>query len=713
MKRRKERFVKQLGNLYVPIFTVSFLLTFMLISAYAWAQPKPTQAIQFKNLDAPLTKIQPSRVIKHPPINVELKPGTIKVNKLQPIQFKPFTIAELRHPKTHPTKANQPIRPDEEITITQKISGEVKTFKIKGRDLLNEINKLEQKYNALGYTIRRPVKTPIVINESIMKQDLLQRQRQNSILKYRPLPQFKVMAPKFGNMQAIHSQRLQQMPSIIQSLNQVQPALSETLPKPINEEKSYDDYWGDRDLFAAGLHGKVKFNADKDTLKASAEGRATAVVFNHEWTVFSIAGEAEGPTADPNGQMHAYLRATALGDDLFAPIDRRGKAPLPVVEDDQNIGVDESIKIPVVELGPFSINVTLGFQGRAGVRYGIYLIPGSLQAKFMPYVETSAYGQVGLNVWVIVSIEAGVGARLTLLNDYLILSASAGIAFDQGQPKFFYEYYAQNTINTLSGEIYAYVTVDYYIDSDTWKWTIFSWDGFQYDGYVIGPISYNVPVRPKEEPDAWRVTIYEHTNYNGKHKDYVIYPGNCQAQEGWLGAIGLNDKISSLKVGKNVAVYLFEHSPYGGKYIRFDTDVPDLRKYDFNDRASSLMVFTKSMGHPLGVWLIGNQMSFRYLAEKDNVNLCPCRTIKVHHPHVPYNDDATRVIIPKINPQSPPWGYIEVELFEHQSYKGRSVKFRAGLGGGEFTLPPELSRKVSSMIIYLNVNDPKLLCRPW
>lgn len=695
---------------FVGILTIFTLLLVPVIMAYAQVQP-----IQFKNLDAPLAKIQPTRIIKHPPVAAQLKPGTIKVNKLQPIQFKPLRMQELRHPKTHPTKAGQPILPDEEITITQKINGKIiKSFKIKGRDLLNEINKLEQKYNALGYTIRRPVKTPIVINESIMKRDLLQRQRQNSILRYRPITQVKVMAPRFANLQANYAQRLQQAPIIAQNLKGIQSSIPEAIPTPINEEKSYDDYWGDKDFFAAGIHGKVKLRADKDRLQASAEGRATAVVFNHEWTVVRMEGLSEGPTADSEGEMHVRLKVTALGDDLFPTIDKTGTAPFPAVENDQSITVDESVKIPVVELGPFSLNVTLGFHGQAGIRYGVYLTPASLQARFMPYLETSAYGQVGLNVWVLVSIEAGVGARLTLLNDYLPLCVTAGIGFDQPQPYFYYEYYAQNTFESLSGEVYVYVTVDYYIDSDTWKWTIFSWNGFRNDGYVIGPASYNVPIRPKEEADAWTVTVYEHANYGGKSKTFTINPGRCQDMEVNLAGkeIGWNDKISSVKVGKNVAVYLFEHVSYSGRYIRIDASTPYVGK-EFNDKASSIIVFPKSMGHPVGVWLIGNNTTFRYVHDPDHHNNCSCKTGVTYHPKVPYNDDATRVMIPRINPQSPPWGNIEVELFEHESYQGRSVKFRAGPEGGDFTIPPELSRKVSSLRIYLNVNDPKLLGRSW
>lgn len=696
---------------YFTILTmITNLLISFLVATTLWAQVQP---IQFKNLDAPPVKIQPMRIIKHPPIPAQIKPEMIKINRLQPIPFRPFTLQELRHPMTHPTKAGQPIHPDDEITCKAVVNGKVeRVWTIKGRDLLNEINKLEQQYNALGYTIRRAVKTPIVINESIIKRDLLQRQRQDSIRKFRP-PTLPVKALKFANLQGRYANEIHLLPKKIEELTMIQSSLGDTIPQPISKEERYDDEWGDRDFFAAGIHGRVSLYADKNIVKTQAEGKATATIFNHDFTILSIVGGSDGPIAKIDGEMHAYLRVTALGDDLISPIDKRGRPPLPVFEDDQFLEVDESVKLPVVSLGPFSINVTLGFHGRAGIRYGLYLTPASTQAMFMPYLETSAYGQAGLNVWLLVSVEAGVGAKLTLLNDYLPLCVTAGIGFDQPKPYFFYEYYAKNTIETLSGEIYAYVTVDYYIDSDTWKWTIFDWDGFRYDGYVIGPVSYNVPIKPKEEQDAWQVTVYEHVNYGGQSKTFTIYPGRCQAMDVALSASGWNDKISSVKVGKNVSVFLFEHVAYCGRHLRLDESAPDLHKFNFNDKASSIIVFPKSMGNPVGVWLIGNNREFSYIHDEvGDVNICSCKSGATHHPKVHYNDNATKIIIPRINPQSPPWGYIEVILYEHDHYKGRSVKFRAGPEGAEFTLPPELSKKVSSIEMILHVNDPKLLRRP-
>lgn len=696
----------------ILMISVFLIVSLIFIRTNVWAQPKSIQPVQFKDLDAPLPKIQPSRVIKHPPVTTQLKPGTIKVNKLQPIQFRPFVAQDLRHPKTHPTKPDQLILPDEVITLK---SGR----RITGKQLLEEINKLEKMYNEWGYTLRRPVKTPIVINESIINRDLLQKQRQGSISRYRPISQVKVMASRFGDLQAMHTQRIQQMPIIIQKLTENKSSISDAMKDPINKVESYEDQWGDRGLFAAGVHGKVTFTANKDVIKATAEGGAKAWVFFNDWTIFSIDGRVEVPTVDPNGEMYASLKVTALGDDLITPIDKKGRGSLEIAVGDESVGVDESIKIPVVSLGPFSINVILGFQGRAGVRYMGYLTPASLQARFMPYVEARAYGEAGLNVFLlIVDIEAGVGARLTLLADYLTICAIAGIGFDKADPYFFYEYYVKNTVDTLSGEIYAFVRVDYWIDSDEWRWAIFKWDGFKHDGYVIGPAVFNKPMPPKEEPDAWEVTVYEHLNYGGRSKTFTIFPGNCQAMEWDLKDVGMNDTITSIKVGKNVAAYLFEHSPYRGRYLRLDESAPDLRRHNFNDIASSILVFPKSMGNPFGVWLIGKNTGFSaidvYLHGPDKLNSISCgdkRKIWLH-PGVPYNDDATSIVIPKINPQSPPWGYIEVELFEHDHFKGRSVKFRAGPEGGQFTLPPELSKKVSSIKIYLNVTNPKVIGRP-
>jgi hypothetical protein len=51
-----------------------------------------------------------------------------------------------------------------------------------------------------------------------------------------------VKAPKFASMQTKFTRDLNQMPSIIQNLNRIQPSLPDAIPQPITKAEYYDGY---------------------------------------------------------------------------------------------------------------------------------------------------------------------------------------------------------------------------------------------------------------------------------------------------------------------------------------------------------------------------------------------------------------------------------------------------------------------------------------
>ena len=339
MRKRKDSSPRLPNSKCLVLFATVFLLTLVFFIPKASAATPP-----------------PTKLIKHPPVIAQIKPNTIKVNKLAPIQFRKFAFQELRHPKTKAV-----IAPTDMITLK---SGK----KITGQQLLDEINRLEGEYNKFGYSLRRTDRKPILSNETIMKRDLHNSQHRNSVLKYQPVDKARQKVYDFGAMHNAHLNNVKLMPQRAQIIQAVGPQLVASLAtKPVDENKSYDDTWGDRDYFAAGVHGELHLHADKDKIKTSAGGWASATVFDHDWKVVTIDGRTEGPAGKSGGDMHAYLKVTVLGDDLFTPVDKTGPAPLPLLEDDQNIGVDESVKIPVVDLGPFSVNVTIPLHGAPDV----------------------------------------------------------------------------------------------------------------------------------------------------------------------------------------------------------------------------------------------------------------------------------------------------------------------------------------------------------
>jgi hypothetical protein len=192
---------------------------------------------------------------------------------------------------------------------------------------------------------------------------------------------------------------------------------------------------------------------------------------------------------------------------------------------------------------------------------------------------------------------------------------------------------------------------------------------------------------------AWQVIVYEHANFQGKSLVYSVHPGMCQRLEPELSKYKMNDKLSSVKVGKNVAVRLFEHKNYSGQNLILSESVQSLSSYKFNDRVSSLVVNPKTMRSPVGVWLVHAKQSFRqtfYPASET------CGGAS--YPHLEYNDDAESISRGTL----PAGCQIKATIYEHADFKGKSQTFTMREGQTEpssYEIGKDLLGKASSLKI--------------
>ena len=108
--------------------------------------------------------------------------------------------------------------------------------------------------------------------------------------------------------------------------------------------------------------------------------------------------------------------------------------------------------------------------------------------------------------------------------------------------------------------------------------------------------------------DPWGVCLYEHPDYTGPMLSYGIGPRMRQKSVPTLPA-AFEDRVSSIKVGPNVAVAIFVHRDFGNDThscrwpdLLLDFSVRQLGEFDLNDKMSSLVVVPKGLKRPLGLW---------------------------------------------------------------------------------------------------------------
>ena len=191
--------------------------------------------------------------------------------------------------------------------------------------------------------------------------------------------------------------------------------------------------------------------------------------------------------------------------------------------------------------------------------------------------------------------------------------------------------------------------------------------------------SYPAGVDPNE------VIVYEHVNFVGEYMRFKIEPGMRHKLVPNLG--GMDNRISSIQVGSKVAVIGFKYKNFieGAMDTVFWNSNKNLHESGLGDTFSSLIVYPKECGNlPVGAYLIdhrafSHRRQFFPLPELLN-------EIEARYATLPnMNDDANEVSFYPFFFKTPVCGNIQVTLYEHANFKGKSIT----LPGGDGFIPDE------------------------
>lgn len=286
-----------------------------------------------------------------------------------------------------------------------------------------------------------------------------------------------------------------------------QGKMATTLRGPINTfgscshlQKSQPWAWdeGDPSTFEVTVDGSLStdgtachsiFFGDSSNFSMTLDGTAGASLLGNSFDLLDVSGKYSGDSKTSTANMSVNFLGFNLLN-LNSSSDHVSKSDKISKELDQHVDIPIQITI-------FTVNLTIGAKGSAGIQYRIDLYPTYLTASAGPFVHTQAYVQAGLNV---IIAEAGVKANLTLLNWDLNLNAELGVAFDPNANSFYLKdrLYADSKLTTLSGDVDLYLKV-YYPCFSIPPWcsqefddTLFSWSGFVFDS-VLFDVSDKIP----------------------------------------------------------------------------------------------------------------------------------------------------------------------------------------------------------------------------
>lgn len=169
--------------------------------------------------------------------------------------------------------------------------------------------------------------------------------------------------------------------------------------------------------------------------------------------------------------------------------------------------------------------------------------------------------------------------------------------------------------------------------------------------------------------------ICQHVNYGGK---CLTIQANQNIPD--LRRLNFNDEASSLRVAPNCTAMLYEHINYGGKMIRFDeSSSPDFTRINFNDTLSSIKVTCRTPPRPTPpVQTTGHAGPAAQVCQHVNFggkcyDLKPGQNIADFR-RANFNDEASSLRV-RSN--------CTVTLYEHINFTGKSYSFD-GKGSADF-----------------------------
>ncbi len=415
----------------------------------------------------------------------EIDPSLIKVNRRQPIPFKPF---EMRDPET-----GAEIAPDKVLTFPD---GKRAT----AQEYYRTLNQVERGLNGIGYSLREEWES-VTIQESVVDKGVLQSQARRMRASVNESKRFGARSFEDFNRAATQiagqpGKILNIPPAVIlnniggspENEKVILPAPKE--PVVVQSVKEYPYSFGDPKIFSGYVNGKLELKGSEENMTLLGEAKAGASMFGISADLMRLNGNMNAPR---KGDMSGNVGLDVLPFGTVYSLSLNGAS---VSKSDS---FTKTLDVPFADFrvmnGPVPVQVKAGAQGSAGFKYAAGLNPASAYAAFIPFVHSKVYVQAGVDL---VVVGAGAGAEMTLVNYDLSMRGSAQLLVQtpEGQTKpmlgIQQKFQIAHKLEMLNGVAYAYA----YIYVPRWgvppwkkkelRWDIWKWDGFTpIDGELV------------------------------------------------------------------------------------------------------------------------------------------------------------------------------------------------------------------------------------
>jgi hypothetical protein len=242
------------------------------------------------------------------------------------------------------------------------------------------------------------------------------------------------------------------------------PAPKRTELKPLAKERSWAWDMGDKNSLWVQVLASFRIDGSKTEVKSVAKGAINAALVG-VWEGEVLGADATASAGGVEGTVASLgVKVRAIGKTVFS----KTWTQRTIKEGDEkrfDVHPEWSWRFAI---GPVPCKGTIGFVGAVGVKYGYEIVPIAISVYTVPFAASKVFAQVGADL---VFASAGVGGEVTLINDYVTLQGSFAVSFED-QPSLVLELTGKNSVDCLSGRLYAYARILGFSGTFTiWEWT--------------------------------------------------------------------------------------------------------------------------------------------------------------------------------------------------------------------------------------------------
>jgi hypothetical protein len=217
------------------------------------------------------------------------------------------------------------------------------------------------------------------------------------------------------------------------------------------------------EYFGVDANAGYGVNISRDYQKADANATVNGTILQNSLNVFDAQAHNE------TGQA-TYCYISVFGQKVW-------EKTSPSFSDDVFFDRSEGARMNFW-LGPVPLSVGGSVTGRLGTQYNVQALTGEklLNGTVRPYLDT--YGNVDAAVDAYIA-SAGVFGSLKFLG--LSLPTAAYLKYDlrPEAPLLTANLDVSATVDALGGRVGLFAEIDYWLDSERWEKTLFSWAGFK------------------------------------------------------------------------------------------------------------------------------------------------------------------------------------------------------------------------------------------